>query len=117
MGSNESTFVVVWCLGLPPANAAGNGCWDCCKAVWKLGVEANVPKNDVALEDVSIQSAGADELLICCAEDMSCDWKVDVFVENCEICFDDDIGWSGAAMGKSWATVLDSDEGGEVFCK
>ena len=51
-----------------------------------------MPKNDVALEDVSIQSAGADELLICCAEDMSCDWKVDVFVENCEICFDDDIG-------------------------
>ena len=108
---------MVWCLGLPPANPAGNGCWDCCRAVWKLGVEANVPKKDVALEDVIIQSAGAEELRIGIVEELSFNRKDDEMVEDGGICLDVDMGCNGAAMGRSWVMVFESDEACEVFCK
>ena len=108
---------MVWCLGLPPANPTGNGCWDWCRAVWKLGVEANVPKKDVVLGEVIIQSAGAEELRIGIVEEWSFKGKDDELLENGGICFDVDTGCNGAAMGKSWVMVFESDEAWEVFCK
>ena len=108
---------MVWCLGLPPANSDGHVCGDSWKAVWKLGVEANVPKKDVVVEEAIIQSAGAEELRICMVEELSLACKDCVLVENKEICLDVDTGCNGAAIGKSWVIVLESDGGWEVFCR
>ena len=122
MGSNESTFVVVWCLGLPSLLNVGNCCWGGSKEVWKLGVDANVPRKEVvpAQVDVSIQSAGAEELLICCVED-NCDvpWdSIDIsLIAAWDECLMLEIGWRGAAIGNNWVTTFDWVLGFEVFCK
>ena len=60
-----------------------------------------MPKKDVVLGEVIIQSAGAEELRIGIVEEWSFKGKDDELLENGGICFDVDTGCNGAAMGKS----------------
>ena len=69
-----------------------------------------MPKKDVELGEVIIQSAGAEELRIGIVEEWSFNCKEDKLVENGGICLDVDMGCNGAAMGKSWVMVFESDE-------